>query len=845
MKLQKQWRNRFSIIYSLIYFLKHIIFMRTTIFTNVRYGCFVLVMFMTSVWMASAAPLGIVKGHIVDQKKQPVEFATAALLNAKTNQLVTGSVSDEKGEFVIEKVPLGEYKLLVSMMGYQKVETAPFLLAESNHGMVDQQIVLNEATHQLSEATVTARRTFIEQKADKLVINPEASITTSSDNVFDVLKKLPGVSVDNNDNISIKGKQGVLVFIDDKPTYLSSDQLANLLKGMQSKDVERIEIIENPSAKYDAEGNSGIINIKTKHSKAPGFNGTVFGGLAIGSRLGENGGIDLNLHTGKFNFYGNYSFYEWRGWQSMDALRQFMSGASKDDFQQINNYSLYHGNSHNFKVGADYNIDKNHVLSVMWRGSTGFNNMAAHTENAFADATHHVDSTLYTQVSINNHWQNYTYNANYKWNIDTLGQSLTIDADYACFYYHADNHQNSFFLNGLGENLNHDFSMLGLQKSSIDILTAKVDYVYPLTKKITIESGLKTSFVTNDAVSDFNVNDPTGMIWNSALKLHDHFIYDENINAAYVSARGQFGKNSLQLGLRIENTNSKGNSESMNQIDSEHYTNLFPSVFWQHAFNENNQLGFSYSYRIGRPNYQLLNPFVWMLDPYTFEKGNPFLQPQYTNALGINYTFKNRWITSIGFNDTRDLFTQVLAQDDQTNVIYQTDENMSRSVDFNLSETAQLDITKWWHLNATAIGMYKQVTSQASGVMTFSRWSYSGNISNALTLPHDWSAEVSGQYQSKQLWGNFILQPQYQLNVGLQKRLLNNKMMVKISLDDVLNTSKGGAVVKYNDINMNIVNRWDSRKLNISVSYHFGNDNFKTRANRSTASSEEESRSAK
>jgi hypothetical protein len=170
---------------------------------------------------------------------------------------------------------------------------------------------------------------------------------------------------------------------------------------------------------------------------------------------------------------------------------------------------------------------------------------------------------------------------------------------------------------------------------------------------------------------------------------------------------------------------------------------------------------------------------------------------------------------------------------------------MSRSVDFNLSETAQLDITKWWHLNATAIGMYKQVTSQASGVMTFSRWSYSGNISNALTLPHDWSAEVSGQYQSKQLWGNFILQPQYQLNVGLQKRLLNNKMMVKISLDDVLNTSKGGAVVKYNDINMNIVNRWDSRKLNISVSYHFGNENFKTRANRSTASSEEESRSAK
>ncbi|MGC9151607.1 MAG: outer membrane beta-barrel protein [Microbacter sp.] len=819
--------------------------MRTTIFTKLRYGICLIVVMVSGIWVSAAAPMGIVKGHIVDQKKQPVEFATAALLNAKTNQLVTGSVSNEKGEFVIEKVPMGEYKLAVSMMGYQKVETEPFVLAESNHGMVEKQIVLNEATHQLSEATVTARRMFIEQQADKLVVNPESSITTASDNVFDIIKKLPGVSVDNNDNISLKGKQGVMVFIDDKPTYLSADQLANLLKGMQGKDVERIEIIDNPSAKYDAEGNSGIINIKTKHNRAPGFNGTIFGGLAIGSRLGENGGIDLNLHTGKFNFYGNYSFYEWTGWQSMDAVRQFMSGSGAGNFQQIYTYSLYHGNAHNFKVGADYNINKHQVFSVMFRGSTGFNDMGGHTENMFADANHLVDSTLYTQLTINNHWQNYTYNANYKWDIDSLGQCLTVDADYAQFFYHADNHQSSYFLNGKGENLIHDFNMLGLQKSSINIFTAKVDYVYPVNKKVTVESGLKTSFVTNDATSDFNVNDPTGMIWNPALKLHDHFIYNENINAAYVSARGQYGKNSLQLGLRVENTNSKGNSESMNQIDSEHYTNLFPSLFVQHVFNDNNQLGFSYSYRIGRPNYQMLNPFIWMLDPYTFQKGNPFLQPQFTHAMALNYTYKNRWITSLGFNDTRDLFTQVLAQDDQTNVIYQTDENMSRSIDVNLSETAQLDMAKWWHVNATVIGMYKRVTTKVIGGEAFSRWSYNGNVSNAFTLANDWSAEVSGQYASKQLWGNFILQPQYQVNVGLQKRLLKNRMIVKVSVDDLFNTFKGGAVVKYNEINMNIVNRWDSRKLNVSLSYHFGTDNFKTRANRLTASSEEERRSAK
>lgn len=819
--------------------------MRTTIFTKVRYGYLLIGFFMANVWMVSAAPLGIVKGRIIDQMKHPVEFATAALLNAKTNQLVTGSVSNEKGEFLIEKVPVGEYKLAVSMMGYQKVETESFILADKNHLMVDKQIVLSESTHQLAEATVTARRKFIEQKADKMVINPDASITTASDNVMDILKKLPGVAVDNNDNISLKGKTGVVVMIDDKPTYLSADQLANLLKGMQGKDVARIEIIENPSARYDAEGNSGIINIKTKHNQAPGFNGNVFTGLSFGSRLGENGGVDLSMHTGKVNLYGSYSFDDWRGWNSMDALRQFMVGTNQGAYQAIHSRSLYQGNAHNFKIGADYNMTKNQVLSVMFRGSTGFNDLNGNTQNAFSGSNHQVDSTLFTKLTINNHWQNYTYNANYKWDIDTTGQSLTIDADYAQFFYNATNTQNSNYVNGAGMDLNRNFSMMGIQKSTIDILTAKVDYVYPINKAITIESGIKTSFVTNDGRTYFNVDDPTGTIWNSGLKQHDRFIYDENINAAYISGKGQFGKTSVQLGLRVENTNSKGNSESLNRIDRDHYTNLFPSLFVQRSFNDNNQLGFSYSYRIGRPNYDMLNPFLWMLDPYTYMQGNPFLKPQYTHSLGLNYTYKGKWITSLGYNYTRDLFTQVLVQNDQTNVIYQTDENLSKSIDFNASETAQLDIAKWWHLNATAIGMYKHVISNAAGATTFTRWSYSGNMSNTFTLPKDWSVELSGQYQSTQLWGNFILLPQYQMNIGVQKQLMKNKATLKLSVNDLLKTNHGTAIVRYGDINMKVWNHWDSRKVSLTFSYRFGTDNFKTRANRPTASSEEESRSAK
>jgi hypothetical protein len=795
--------------------------------------------------MASAGSNGIIKGRVLDQAKQPVEYATAALLDAKTNQLITGSLCNDQGEFVIVKVPAGDYKLSISMVGYQKAETEVFSVTDSTHLIIDKPIVLNESIMQLPEATVTAHRNFIEQKEDKMIINPEASITTSSDNVMDILKKLPGVSVDNDQNISLKGKQGVIIMIDDKPTYLSADQLANLLKSIQGKNVERIEIIENPSARYDAEGNSGIINIKTKHTKVSGFSGTVFGGLSFSNKPGENGGIDLSMHTGKLNLYGSYSFNEWRGWNSIDADRQYMSGANQGAYQQVSSYTHFLGNADNFKVGADYNITTNQVLSVMVRGTTGFNNGIGNTQNDFLNTSHQLDSTLNTKLGLNDNWQNYSYNANYKWNIDSTGQSLTLDADYAQYLYDAVNTQGSNFVNATGENLNSDFGMIQSQKNTINILSAKADYVYPVNKAITIESGIKASLVTNDGRTDINVNDPTGIIWSNGLKQHDRFIYNENINAAYIIGHGQFGKNSLQLGLRIENTNSKGNSESMDRTDQDHYTNLFPSLFLQHTFNDDNKLGFSYSYRIGRPNYDLLNPFLYMLDPYTYLHGNPFLKPQYTNALSLNYTYKGKWITSIGYDNTRNLFTQLLLQNDQTNVIYFTDQNLSKSIDFNISETAQIDFAKWWHFNATAIGMYKRVVSNVAGAIPFSRLSYSVNMSNTFTLPRNWSLELTGRYQSAQLNGNVTLLQQYQINVGVQKSLLNNKATLKLSVDDLLDTNKGGEIAEYGNVNIHLINRWDSRKLNVSFSYRFGKDNFKTRADRVTSSSEEEGRSAK
>ncbi|MBP1637787.1 MAG: TonB-dependent receptor [Bacteroidetes bacterium] len=800
-----------------------------------------LLIISTIVCIGTVKADGIVRGKILDKNNRPIEFATAALVNPKSNTLIKGSASNSTGEFVIDKVQEGNYVLAVSMVGYTKYESEQFVV--SNEKEIKKDIVLEEIVHQLKEATVIGKRKFIEQQADKLVINPDASITSASENVYDILKKTPGVMVDNNNNISLKGKEGVKIMIDDKPTYISSDQLASMLKGMQGKDIERIEVIENPSSRYDAEGSSGIINIKTKHIIRRGFNGSVFGGANYSGKYAENAGLNLNMNFGKLNVYGNYTIYGWRGWNSTDIIRKFTSGSYTGATQEIYSKEDYVGLSNNFKVGADYFISKKHVISVMMRGSKGYNNNDGSSVTSFFDTSHKLDSALHTSSTQSNRWKNLTFNTNYKWDIDSTGRSFTIDADLARFTFSAGSSQNGSFFDSQGKNMNLDSKINGYQPAKINIFTVKSDYIHPINKKITLEAGLKTSFVSTNSQADFDVIDPTNTVINAGLKTKDEFKYTENINAAYMSGRGQFGKTAVQLGLRLENTNSNGNSISMNRIDPKHYTNLFPSLFLQQTLNENNQLGFSYSYRIGRPNYHFLNPFIWMLDQYTYNKGNPFLSPQYTHSLGLNYSYNSKFITSIGLNRTNDLFTDVLKQNDETKVLFQTKENLSKSTDINASQTVQLDITKWWNFNTTATVMYKEVSSDITGADNFTRWSYACNTTQSFTLPKDISVELSGRYNSTQLMGNFVINPQFSIDFGVQKMLFNKKGTLKISVDDVFNTMLGGGYAKYGNVDLTVDNHWDTRVLSLSFTYRFGKADFKTRANRSTASSEEQNRS--
>lgn len=798
--------------------------------------CFIclIVIQTTNILANLSSTSGIVKGKIVDENNHPIEFATASLLDPKTKQVIKGEVSNSQGEFNISKVNVGKYILSVSMIGYERNEANQIQIDNQNN-VVEKKIILKENSQQLKDVIIVGRKQFIEQDVDKIIINPEVSITTASENVYEILRKLPGVTIDNNDNISLKGLQGVKVLIDDKPTYVTSTQLASILKGMQGKNVDKIEIIENPSARYDAEGNSGIINIKTKHNKSQGFNGSVYGGVSIGNKIGWNGGLDLNAKTGKINLYGNYSNYNWAGTNSMLATRRFASTELLGSTQLINNDGSYDGNSQDYKIGLDYYLTKKHVISALFRGGTGKNNNIEVNKTTFTDKYQHTDSVLKTSSNSKPDWQNKTYNINYKWDVDTLGQSLTFDIDYAQFGFKSTNKQLGKYFDSAGNDLNNEINVFTQQGNDIEIYTAKIDYLLPLSKKFSFETGLKASYVSTD--SKINM---VGFVIQK-----DHFIYKENIQAAYFNSRIQINNTTIQAGLRLENTVSKGTSLSTNQKNDTSYFKLFPSIFLQQKINDSHSINLKYSYRIGRPNYHNLNPFRWMIDPYTYNQGNPNLKPQFTHSTGLSHNFKNSIISNFSVNYTKAMFTEIIRQDDASKTVFQTMENVSNSLDMNLSETFQFHPLKWWQFNGTITGMYKKIQLYKDDKNPINRTTFMANMSNTFNLPYKIDMEISGQYASKELVSNIILRSRSSIDIGFQRKLFKEQGTLKIAVTDIFNTASGSAYAKYGNVDIDVQNKWDSRKLNIIFNYRFGKTDFKTRANRSTSSSEEQNRSSK
>ncbi|MEJ7677455.1 MAG: outer membrane beta-barrel family protein [Segetibacter sp.] len=674
------------------------------------------------------------------------------------------------------------------------------------------------------------------------ILNVDASPTNTGTNALELLEKSPGVSVDNDGNISLKGKQGVLILIDGKPTNMSATDLAAFLKNMQSSNLDQIEIMTNPPAKYDAAGNSGIINIKTKKGNIKGMNGTANMGYSQSYYSRFNGGTNLNYRNNKLNLFGGYNGGTYEGYNNMTIERKFYKSdktlAGTGD--QLSNRH-FKGTYQSVKAGMDYYFSKKDVAGFVVNGYFGDNQQPKNITNAnVRDASENILYKLRSNAGNSSLYNNISANGNYKHTFDSTGRELSADVDYAYYNNKSNNNLNtqSFDANDIKDG--NPVNLVGHIPSRINIYSGKLDYVHPFKGGLKLETGLKTSYVETDNQVTYLRDNGSG--WSQDDR-SNHFVYKENINAAYAIFSEKIKKWDVTAGLRLENTISKGHQVKNDSSFNRNYTNLFPNAGVGFSANDKNQINLSYSRRVSRPDYEDLNPFIYFIDSLTYGQGNPYLQPQFTHNFELSHTYNKFLTTTINYTQTNDIITQILKQDAEKKTTYQTTENLSSMKQFGVSVTANMPLTKWWNVN-----LYTNVfNNHYKGIygtdpIDVQVTSFMGNMTNSFTMGKGWSAEVSGWFRSKGAEGLLIAENMGAINSAISKQIMKKKGTIKMGVSDILNTQQFHGYAKYSVVDVKVDSYRTSRQFNLSFIYRFGKTNIPAERKKTGGAGDEQNR---
>ncbi len=781
-----------------------------------------------------------ISGTISDELQKPVDYATIGLFKTIDSSLVKTTLSDNNGKFQFIAIKTGNYYIKVSMMGFASYKSKTFSLNEDKLIQDLGKINIKSEGKTLKAVSVTAVKPLIERKTDKLVMNVENSSILIGSTALEVLQKAPGVTVDQNDKISMQGKQGVLILLDGKQTYMSSADMANLLRNMQSEQIESIELITNPSSKYDASGNSGIINIKTKKNKNGGTNGSLTATASQGKNFRGSTGINLNHRTTKLNVFGNYNYGNFRNSSFLDIDR-IANGSPNTFFMQEGSTQRKRSNN-NFKAGVDFFIDEKNTIGFLANGYLNSGNELTTNSTLIGKSFTQVDSSLMATSTQKENFKSLSYNLNYKSILDSAGSEISADLDYSRYNgKEVANYENDYlFANGTR------MRPLNIIRNStptqIDIKAAKVDYNVSLSKTVKLEAGLKSSWVKTD--NDLQAEEFVNAVWKNDTRRSNQFIYDENVNAAYTNINKQFKNTSVQVGLRVEQTNSTGNLITTNDVVKRSYLDFFPTFFVQQTLSKNNQVGFSYSRRIDRPSYDALNPFVYYLDQYTYNKGNPFLKPQYTNNFEVSYTLMQKYLLSVNYSHVNDVITQVLLPDEKQKALYQTNANLATNISYGANINVPIKFAKWWDMNnnLNVFHLSFETPNLGGQALKTGRTSMQYKMQNSFTIVKGFTAELSGSYESPLEYGTLSIGSRYFMDMGLSKALFNKKASLKLSMSDVFNTNDQNIKSAYTGLIYDLYQKNDTQMGRISFTYRFGKNEIKPARRRTTGTEDEQGR---
>lgn len=788
-----------------------------------------------------------ITGLVVDDAGKPLDKTTVSLLAAKDSQLVKIFVTSIDGKYNFS-VPTGSYFIQTSHIGHNSTMSS---IISNENDIIVPTTTAAKLQAKLETVVVTAKKPMIEVKADKTVLNIEGTINATGSNAMELLRKAPGVLVDKDDNLSLAGKNGVQVYIDGKPSPIAGADLAAYLKTVQAEQVESIELITNPSAKYEAAGNAGIINIKLKKNKMFGTNGSVNLGYNVGIFGKYNAGLALNHRTKNFNVFGNYNLNHGLNRNNFNLERTQLDTLF-DQAAVMQNLNTTNG----YKAGIDYFISEKSTLGFLMNGN--FTNSDA-TNFGVTDIIYNPTGIKSRILKSNNETKstrnNNNFNINFR-NVKKSGRELNIDADYGIYTIRTNQLQPNVYWNGTNTVKLSETNYRFISPTNIKIASLKADYEQPF-KKGKLGYGLKIAQVNTD--NNFGRFDVVSGTETLDISRSNQFDYSENINAGYLNYNRAFKGFMIQAGLRVENTNLTGKSypvdansnpitPSNNGFDRA-YTNLFPSAAFTYNKNPMNQWGLSYSRRIDRPAYQDLNPFEMKLDEYTFQKGNINLRPQYSNVFALTNTYKYKLTTSLSYSHVADVFTQLIDTTEKSKSFISkqnlaTQDIIALNVSYPFSYKSY---SAFANLSAN-YSLYKADFSKngtGSRVINLDVTTFNIYMQHSIKFGEkkDWTAEVSGWYNSPSIWqGTFESKEMWTVDAGLQKNILKGKGSFKLSVTDIFFSMRWRGESNFAGQNTIAFGNWESRQLRTAFTYRFGNSKVKAARQRKSSSEDEQKR---
>ncbi len=776
-----------------------------------------------------------VQGFVLSSEKVAFMDEPIYLLNPENNSLVKSTLTDSLGSFTFENMSTGQYQLYLAPIGFNTINQT-ILITETSLDLGP--IYLNTKSENLQEVTVSAQKPMIEVKADKTIFNVSSSLNATGTNLQELMRKAPGVILDNSGSIILEGKTGVQIFIDGRPLNLAGQELQTYLQSIQSSTIDKIEIITQPSSKYDAAGSGGIINIIFKKDKNLGFNGSISSTLTKGDHFRNNSSLLLNYKTKKSLLYGSIS----------NNIGKSTGFINLDRTQNGNNFnakteSVYNENANNLRLGYETSITEKSTLSLIFNSVFNINDDFSDSRTPIRSVSRpSIDSVLIAQNDGNSKGNNYFISAKYK--IDLKKErSLTFDIDYGSLSKTSDAFQPNYYYNATESIIINE--RLTSQKTQNDnnILSFQTDYSQTLLKG-KLSTGVKLSSVqTNNVFDFFNINNMIPIVDNGRSNT---FTYQEFINAAYFNFEKNIKKMSYQIGLRVENTISEGNLLASSNEDNNvkrNYLNWFPSGGLTYQMNQNNQIAVTYSKRIQRPNYASLNPFEFKIDELSFSKGNPFLQPQYIHNFKVSNTYKYTLNTAFSYSRINDFFAQITEAEGE-NKNFLTPQNIANQEVYNLSISYPREIKKWWSTYTSINAYISKYKSDNPAFFPITQETLSLYAQSNFSLPKGIDFEVSGWYSSPSVWsGTYVTKNIGSLNLAFQKKFLKNQLAARLILNDIFYTVPWRGVTRYGVITIDGTGGSDSRSIGLSLNYNFGNQNLKQSKKRNTSIEEEKDRS--